>query len=202
MLKIISDGGIVMWHLIICSITSLTCIIERILYWKKIYWHHRYSIDSTINISHQSKEAHINYLKKNISFPLANVLFMTLKKEFYDDKQFDLILSTSIRRVAPDIRKFNSVFSTIISVSPLLGLLGTILGLINSFAFLSIGKAGFNAEEVTGGISEALVSTATGLIIAIFTLIFANYFKSLANKEFSLIHNCILEYKIAKQSKI
>ena len=202
MLKIISDGGIVMWPLIICSITSLTCIIERFLYWKKIYWHHRFSIDSTINMSNQVQEVHINYLKQNISFPLANVLFMTLQKEFYDDKHFDLILSTSIRRVAPEIRKFNSVFSTIISVSPLLGLLGTILGLINSFAFLSIGKAGFNAEEVTGGISEALVSTATGLIIAIFTLIFANYFKSLANKEFSFIHNYILEYKIVKQLKI
>ena len=191
-----------MWPLIICSITSLTCIIERILYWKRIYWHHKFSIDSSINISNQTKEIHINYLKKNISFPLANVLLMMSRKEYFDDKHFDLILSTSIRRVAPEIRKFNSVFSTIISVSPLLGLLGTILGLINSFAFLSIGKAGFNAEKVTGGISEALVSTATGLIIAIFTLIFANYFKSLANKEFSFIHNCVLEYKTAKQLEI
>tara|TARA_Y100001968_G_scaffold246672_1_gene230949 strand:+ start:780 stop:1382 length:603 start_codon:yes stop_codon:yes gene_type:complete len=200
MLKIISEGGIVMWPLIICSITSLACIIERILYWRKIYWHHRFSINSSINKNKETNEIHINYLKKNISFPLANVLLMTLTKEYSDNNQFDLILATSIRRVIPDIRKFNSVFSTIISVSPLLGLLGTILGLINSFEFIAIGKGGFNAEQVTGGISEALISTATGLIIAIFTLVFANYFKSLANKEISLIHNCVLEYKIGKRS--
>ena len=191
-----AEGGIVMWPLLLCSLVSTTCIIERIFYWKKIYWHHKFSINSSINSSKQSKEDHIRGLKKNVSFPLAHVLLITLTKEYSDLNQFDLILSSSIRRVAPEIRKFNSIFSTIISVSPLLGLLGTILGLINSFAYLNLGKAGFNSDQVTGGISEALISTATGLIIAIVTLVFANYFKSLANKELSLIRNYVLEYRI------
>ena len=67
-------------------------------------------------------------------------------------------------------------------------MLGTVFGLINSFSFIEIGNVGVNANEVTGGISEALVSTAAGLIIAIFTLVFSNYFKSLKTKKIKLIN--------------
>jgi biopolymer transport protein ExbB len=63
-------------------------------------------------------------------------------------------------------------------LSPLLGLLGTILGLITSFASLNIGDVGGSrTANVTSGISEALVSTASGLVVAIFTLLFANTFR-------------------------
>ena len=99
-----------------------------------------------------------------------------------------LALEISIQSIQNELGKFNNLFSTIITVSPLLGLLGTVLGLINSFSFISLGTSGVNSEEVTGGISEALISTATGLIIAIITLIFSNYFNSLWRKENSIIN--------------
>ena len=67
-------------------------------------------------------------------------------------------------------------------------MLGTVFGLMNSFSFIEIGNVGVNADEVTGGISEALVSTAAGLIIAIFTVVFSNYFKSLKIKKIKLIN--------------
>ncbi|MEK0189479.1 MotA/TolQ/ExbB proton channel family protein, partial [Microcoleus anatoxicus] len=82
-------------------------------------------------------------------------------------------------------------FETIISLAPLLGLLGTVLGLINSFAALKIGEVGGGSTAgVTGGISEALVSTATGLIVAIFTLFFANLFRGFYQQQRALF----LEY--------
>ena len=82
-----------------------------------------------------------------------------------------------------EIKGKDNFFSTTISIAPLLGLLGTVFGLINSFSFLDIGNVNANTNEVTGGISEALVSTAAGLIIAIFNLIFFNYFKSIKIKK-------------------
>ena len=90
--------------------------------------------------------------------------------------------------IQSEFGKFSNLFSTIITVSPLLGLLGTVLGLINSFSFIRLGESGVNAQEVTGGISEALISTATGLIIAIITLIFSNYFNSLWRKQNSILN--------------
>ena len=68
-------------------------------------------------------------------------------------------------------------------------------GLINSFSFIEIGNVGINADEVTGGISEALISTAAGLIIAIFTLVFSNYFKSIKSKKIKLINEFCGRYE-------
>ena len=65
---------------------------------------------------------------------------------------------------------------------------------MNSFKFIDIGNVGSNAKEVTGGISEALVSTAYGLIIAIFTVVFLSYFNSCRNNEMFLIEE--FSYKL------
>ena len=83
----------------------------------------------------------------------------------------------------------------------MLGLLGTILGLIKSFALLDLGKGDINSVGVTGGISEALVSTAAGLIVAIFTLMFANYFKSQSNNHISLIKENSAKLELANSIK-
>jgi biopolymer transport protein ExbB len=73
-------------------------------------------------------------------------------------------------------------------LAPLLGLLGTVLGLISSFASLSSdGIGGARTLGVTGGISEALVSTAAGLVVAIFTLLFANMFRGLHQRQMAFI---------------
>lgn len=82
------------------------------------------------------------------------------------------------------LKRFNNVFETIISLTPLLGLLGTILGLIRSFASLRLGDLeGSKSITVTGGISEALIATATGLVVALFTLLFANSFRGLYQRQ-------------------
>ena len=85
-------------------------------------------------------------------------------------------------------KRFNTVFETIVAVAPLLGLLGTMLGLIRSFASLNLGGLdGTNTSLVTGGISEALVSTAAGMIVAIFALLFANLFRGFYRRQIALL---------------
>ena len=183
-----------MWPLLFISITSLACILERFVYWKK----------STIKKDSQlnrivEKFLNIDYLnqikERNIfSFPLEKVLYESLiiiDQSYLKQKSnidIKLALQISIQSIQAEMGKFNNLFSTIITVSPLLGLLGTVLGLINSFSFIRLGDSGVNAQEVTGGISEALISTATGLIIAIVTLVFSNYFNSLWRKENSILN--------------
>ena len=94
-------------------------------------------------------------------------------------------ISSSIRKRSTSRNTFTKTLSKHLrysdfSLSPLLGLLGTVLGLIASFASLNLGNVGgTQTTNVTGGISEALVSTAAGLIVAIFTLLFANTFRGL-----------------------
>ncbi|MEO1295098.1 MAG: MotA/TolQ/ExbB proton channel family protein, partial [Cyanobacteria bacterium J06636_16] len=101
--------------------------------------------------------------------------------------QFRLALEGASQAELPLLKRFSTVFQTIIAVSPLLGLLGTILGLIRSFAAIQIGELGANAEAVTGGISESLVSTAAGMMVAIFTLLVANLFRGLYKRQVALL---------------
>tara|TARA_Y100001968_G_scaffold12736_1_gene10538 strand:- start:311 stop:934 length:624 start_codon:yes stop_codon:yes gene_type:complete len=196
------SGGIVMWPLLFISITSLACILERFVYWKK----------STIKKDSQlnrivEKFLNIDYLnqikERNIfSFPLEKVLYESLiiiDQSYLKQKSkidIKLALEISMQSIQAEMGKFNNLFSTIITVSPLLGLLGTVLGLIHSFSFIRLGSSGVNAQEVTGGISEALVSTAFGLVIAIFTLIFSNYFNSLWKKENSILNQYCGKFEI------
>ena len=183
-----------MWPLLFLSITSLACIFERVTYWKKSIFIKENQLNkaveklSTIDSTNQLNNINFN------SIPLEKVLFDTLK--IIDQSHLDgnrnldikLALEISIQSIQSEFGRFSNLFSTVITISPLLGLLGTVLGLIESFTFIRLGDSGVNALEVTGGISEALISTATGLIVAIITLIFSNYFNGLWKKQNSILN--------------
>ena len=191
-----------MWPLLFLSITSLACIFERLSYWKKSILIVETQLNRIVEkFSHFDSINKVNNVNIN-SIPLEKVLFDTLKiidqSNLGINKNLDikLALEISIQSIQSDFGKFSNLFSTIITISPLLGLLGTVLGLIESFTFIRIGDAGVNALEVTGGISEALISTATGLIVAIFTLIFSNYFNSLWKKQNSILNEYCGKFEI------
>ena len=194
MFDLFKSGGIVMWPLLLISITSLACIFERIAYWKDVIKKNDSKL--MITVEKYSTISSVDFIKQNeiSSIPLEKVLLDSLKiieRSLLTDKNsidLKLALEISIQSIQSEFGKFSNLFSTIITVSPLLGLLGTVLGLINSFSFIKLGESGVNAQEVTGGISEALISTATGLIIAIITLIFSNYFNSLWRKQNSILN--------------
>ncbi len=194
MFDLFKSGGIVMWPLLLISITSLACIFERIAYWKDVIKKNDSKL--MITVEKYSTISSVDFKKNNeiSSIPLEKVLLDSLKiidRSLLTDKNsidLKLALEISIQSIQSEFGKFSNLFSTIITVSPLLGLLGTVLGLINSFSFIKLGESGVNAQEVTGGISEALISTATGLIIAIITLIFSNYFNSLWRKQNSILN--------------
>ena len=183
-----------MWPLLLISITSLACIFERIAYWKDVIKKNDSKL--MITVEKYSTISSVDFTKQNeiSSIPLEKVLLDSLKiidRSLLTDKNsidLKLALEISIQSIQSEFGKFSNLFSTIITISPLLGLLGTVLGLINSFSFIKLGESGVNAQEVTGGISEALISTATGLIIAIITLIFSNYFNSLWRKQNSILN--------------
>ena len=194
MLELFESGGIVMWPLLLLSITSLACIFERISYWKKSILIKENQLSRAVEkLSLVESRQELNNTNFN-SIPLEKVLCDALK--IIDQSHFDgnkslnlkLALEISIQSIQSDFGRFSNLFSTIITISPLLGLLGTVLGLIESFTFIRLGDSGVNALEVTGGISEALISTATGLIVAIITLIFSNYFNSLWKKQNSILN--------------
>ncbi len=182
-----SGGGFTLIILFICAIVSWITIVERIIYFNT----NSLPPLETVNIFLQkentnSKEnlTNLSWEEKYVQFktPLEYVLYechcavvLNKKKEEY----FEETKSRAIAERLPEIEKYLSIQATLGTVSPYLGLLGTVFGIIRAFSSLGV-KADANSignSVLTSGIAEALIATASGLIVAIPATIAYNYFK-------------------------
>lgn len=187
--KIFWDGGVVMVPLLLFSILAIALVVERSVFWFKINKRQRRVVRDVLNLYQADEiEAARAKLQQNINLPISRIFLAALSLEQPKPENFRLALETEAQAEIPSLKRFNVLFETIISLAPLLGLLGTVLGLIASFASLNVGDVGGSKTSgVTAGISEALVSTASGLVVAIFTLMFANTFRGFYIRQIALI---------------
>jgi biopolymer transport protein ExbB len=116
------------------------------------------------------------YCKQN-SLPMTRIILAGILNYERSEAELKEILEDASRQELPGIRRHLTALGTIASASPLLGLLGTVIGMISVFATLST-EANVNPGMLAGGISEALITTACGLVIAMPTLIFHNFFRT------------------------
>ena len=185
-----------MWPLLALSIISLACIFERILFWLNIKKENHILVNYILDNYEDEKNSKIfiEKLKSKENNPYAKLTIDILRLNIANLQEFNELINSFLSNIDNNLNKYGSFFGLTINISPLLGLLGTVLGLMNSFTFIDIGNVGANAKEVTGGISEALVTTAYGLIIAIFTIIFVSYFNACRTNELFLIEE--FSYKL------
>ncbi|MEB3295241.1 MAG: MotA/TolQ/ExbB proton channel family protein [Synechococcales bacterium] len=182
-----TQGGEVMIPLLGFSLLAIALILERLIFWSRIVKRSDRIMRESINLYRRSPKAAFTLLEKNADLPLARIFLAALELEQATPDDFRLALESAAQSEIPLLKRFNTVFETIITLSPLLGLLGTVLGLMKSFAGLQPDAAGQTTVTVTGGISAALISTAMGLGVAIFTLLFANSFRGLYIRHLALI---------------
>lgn len=182
-------GGVVMWPLLVFSVLAVALIIERVKFWIQINSRQSRVIRDVLNLYRlDNVVSAIEKLQKNADLPLARIFLAALELEEPNPEEFRLALESEAQAEIPLLKRFQTIFDTIIGLAPLLGLLGTVLGLIASFASLNLGDVGgTKTTGVTAGISEALVSTASGLVVAIFVLLFANSFRGLYIRQIALI---------------
>jgi len=185
-----------MWPLLFLSIISLACIFERFVFWINLNKQNNVLINYILENYEDKKnsEIFIQKLKSKDKNPYAKLTIQILNFKSENLQEFNESINSLLSNIDNNLNKYGNIFGLTINISPLLGLLGTVIGLMNSFKFIDIGNVGSNAKEVTGGISEALVSTAYGLIIAIFTIVFLSYFNSCRNNEMFLIEE--FSYKL------
>jgi len=185
-----------MWPLLVLSIISLACIFERFLFWINLNKQNNLLINYILENFEDKKnsEIFIQKLKSKVKNPYAKLTIQIINFKSTNLQEFNESINSLLSNIDNNLNKYGNIFGLTINISPLLGLLGTVIGLMNSFKFIDIGNVGSNAKEVTGGISEALVSTAYGLIIAIFTIVFLSYFNTCRNNEMFLIEE--FSYKL------
>jgi biopolymer transport protein ExbB len=182
-------GGIVMWPLLFFSVLGVALIIERITFWVKISNRQNRIVQAVLKVYRQGNVvAALDILHRNADLPIARIFLAALELEEPNPEEFRLALESEAQAEIPLLKRFQNIFDTIIGLAPLLGLLGTVLGLITSFASLNIGDVGgTKTAGVTSGISEALVSTASGLVVAIVMLFFANSFRGMYLRQIAWI---------------
>ncbi|MDX1453272.1 MAG: MotA/TolQ/ExbB proton channel family protein [Oleiphilaceae bacterium] len=175
MLDLLKPGGIIMFPLLLCSVLALAIIIER-------FW--------TLRVSRLAPKSLVNELwgwikKKELNSkrlrelkeaaPIGRVLAAGLVNAKHGREIMKESIQEEASHVVHEMERFLTALGTIAVIAPLLGLLGTVIGMIKVFAQLQLEGAG-NAAALAGGISEALITTAAGLTVAIPALIFHRYF--------------------------
>ncbi|MGL4884016.1 MAG: MotA/TolQ/ExbB proton channel family protein [Waterburya sp.] len=186
--QLFKSGGVVMYPLLGLSIYSVAMILERSLFWFKISRQQDQVIKQLLNLYRDDTKAANMMLKRHTNLPIARVFLVALSLERSTPTKFKLALESAAQAEMPILKRFSNSLETVISLSPLLGLLGTVLGLITSLSSLRLGDIGSSqATGVTGGIAEALISTAAGLVVAIATLFFASMFRGLYLQQIALI---------------
>jgi biopolymer transport protein ExbB len=180
MFELIKAGGWVMWPIMLCSIAALAIIGERIWSLQKKYvappellpqardWLARNEMDA----------ARLNLLRD--SSPLGRVLAAGIINRDNSLPVLKEAVEDAGRHAIPDLERYLRTLGTIAAISPFLGLLGTVFGMIQMFS--GIGQHGLGDPSIVAdGIAQALVATAGGLLVAIPSLIFYRYFRGQVN---------------------
>jgi len=184
MLEIFKSGGPVMYPLLLCSMTVLFVIVERTIFWLMLdAKRDRKLLDETLETArHGEWEKLKEIVSSSRDYVIRILVIGILHREFSMGRAMEAAAAEEVRRM----QRFMGVLDTMITVAPLLGIFGTVLGIISSFEMLGAGGID-DPHLVTAGIAQALITTAAGLGIAILSVFPFNYFNSKVEKAAHLI---------------
>lgn len=178
MLEIILAGGWIMAPILLCSTLAVAIIIER-------FWTLRRGkvvpdgvgemVESWAD-RHELDLRHVNQLRTESA--LGRVLAAAISNRHRPRELIKEAVEDTGRHVIHELERFLNTLGTIAGIAPLLGLLGTVIGMIKVFSAIMLHGVG-NANELAGGISEALITTAAGLTVAIPSYFFYRYFRGM-----------------------
>ena len=180
MLEFFKAGGLLMWPLFICSAVAIAIIAER-------FWSLQTKRISPPDLMtqiwqwlkfNQIDNSRISTLQRNS--PLGQILAAGLANRNTTRNITKESIEDTGRHVTLSLERNLNTLGTIAAITPLMGLLGTVIGMIKVFAVITTEGVG-NPETLAGGISEALITTAMGLVVAIPSLIFYRYFRGKIN---------------------
>jgi len=190
-------GGITIIPLMVCSFLVIALAIERSIFWAQDRKNQKRVVRTALQIYQEDPAQAEEFLQQHGDLAIARIYLEALSIPNATPNEFALALDARTQSELPNLRRFNIVFEVIVGLAPLLGLLGTVTGLITSFGSLTLGDIGGSKSlNVTGGISEALISTAVGLIVAVMALIAATIFRSLYAQQIAYFDECCTQLEL------
>jgi len=193
--EIITQGGIIMIPIVACSVIALTITIERFITLRRAQIDTREFMDAMRTVLRRNRIQEAIAICDENDAPVARIMKAGVLKHNRGKEDIREAIEDAGHLEIPRLERYLSALATCAHVAPLLGLLGTVAGMIKAFAQIQNLKGQVNPSDLAEGIGNALVTTAAGLTIAIPTLVLYNYFVS-------RVDNMILEMEISSSELV
>ncbi len=166
------EGGPVMWPLLGLSVATIACAIERGWFWFQFLRQEHRIVHDVLEAARVDLDKAAAIASQAQWLPIGRYLLAPLRLKQPTPETFRLALEAAGDKEFVKMRKGDKLLETVVGIAPLLGLLGTVTGLITTFNNINIGGGGGGegATKAASGIGEALIATATGMIVAIIAL--------------------------------
>jgi biopolymer transport protein ExbB len=175
---LIEQGGFVMWPLVAISVVALAVTLERIWFWSRL--HSARETSRVRRLTRALRNGDRSRAEEQLESPGG--VYDQLVRKMLEEGPDDSTAMETIEELRGITERFSGLLSTIITASPMLGILGTVTGIIQSFELLGGARTIVDPRDVSGGIAEALITTAAGLIIALGALFPYMAFKAQADR--------------------
>ena len=176
-IDLVNKGGLLIWPILLCSIIGTTIFFERLLRYRR-FLKRRGNHDALYQLIHDGNfdKAQELMRKSNPDMPAAKrIMLEALNVDEPDRETVEMVLLHGVERETTALSRYLSLLGVLGSTAPLLGLLGTVLGMIKAFMVVESMGGSVNASVLAGGIWEAMLTTAFGLLVAIPLLFFYNH---------------------------
>jgi biopolymer transport protein ExbB len=175
MFEFFQKGGVVIWVIVALSAVAVAIIIERLLYFRRIATDEE-KLYARVKVS--LEKAHFDealaICDQNIS-PFSSLIRAGIENRDYPEQTQRAMLKEAAAQEEPELERNVSALGTIANIAPLIGLLGTVTGTMKALGVLGRFGAVSDPSVIATGVSEALVNTVGGIIVAVLSVIFYNY---------------------------
>lgn len=177
MFDLLNAGGWLIWPILICSITAFAIIIDKLINLQRtrVLPTGLFQKMKQLIAEQKISKAYLNTLAAQS--PLGSLFSVTLQNAHLGTNELKAVIEDSGRHHIHDLERYLNTLGSIATITPLLGLLGTVVGMIKVFTAITTVGVG-DPQVLSAGISQALITTAAGLTVAIPSLLFYRHFKS------------------------
>jgi len=182
MFDFLAKGGILVVPILFCSIIGVAIFLERLIRFSRIRIRGDGLVKEVAEYVRNGEEQKAYDILKSKNTPMARVLYQAIEVKDEDRETLETVIVHAIEKEIRNLSKYLQTLATIGSVTPLLGLLGTVIGMIKAFMVIEQMGGKVNAAVLAGGIWEAMLTTALGLAVALPMVIAHSYLSSCVDR--------------------
>jgi biopolymer transport protein ExbB len=201
MIDFLSKGGVLVIPILLCSVLALAIFVERLIRFARIRSRGADLAERTVDILKAGKEKDACRMLENSNSPMGRVLLQAIDVMDQDRDTLETVIANSTEEEIRNLSSYVQALATMGNIAPLLGLLGTVVGMIKAFMVIQQMGGKVNAAVLAGGIWEAMLTTALGLAVALPTMVAHSYLLARIDKYEAGLQSGVVAFikKLGKQ---